>query len=82
MAQNLDTEKIASQQQSAQASNDYQLQRWLSQPENEDPWVLRECITGLGERVGSKTSGVKGNKGDTSSNCATQGSTLKSGKNK
>ncbi|KAL6798616.1 hypothetical protein J3E68DRAFT_400302 [Trichoderma sp. SZMC 28012] len=65
----------ASQQQSAQVSNDYQLQRWLSQPENEDPWVPRECITGLGQCVDSKISGVKGNKGDTSSTCATQGST-------
>ncbi|KAL7793365.1 hypothetical protein V8C43DRAFT_305312 [Trichoderma afarasin] len=81
MTQNLGTEKIASQQQFTQVSNDFQLQKWLSQPKNEDPWVPMECIIGLGESVDSKTSRVKGNKGDTSSNCATQGSTQESRSN-
>lgn len=71
----------ASQQQSTQVSNDYQLQRWLSQPKNEDSWVPMECIIGLNDCVYPKTSRVGGNKGDTSSNCATQGSAQESRRN-
>ncbi|KAL6819531.1 hypothetical protein J3E69DRAFT_68929 [Trichoderma sp. SZMC 28015] len=81
MTQNLGTEKIISQQQSTQVSNGYQLQRWLSQPKYEDSWVPMECIIGLNECVYPKTSRVKGNKGDTSSNCATQSSIQESRRN-
>ncbi|KAL7942474.1 hypothetical protein V8C42DRAFT_332539 [Trichoderma barbatum] len=80
MAGTSNTQKTAPKQALVEVSNNSQLQKWLLQPSSEDPWIPAGCIKDSIERVQSRIM-VNDNKGDISSNCATQGSILESKRN-
>ncbi|RFU79783.1 hypothetical protein TARUN_2377 [Trichoderma arundinaceum] len=75
MAANQSTEETASKPDVAQASVNYQIQQWLSQPSDQDPWTLISSDALSARRVDLPIT-VEENNGDTPSCCATQGSAL------
>ncbi|KAL7780955.1 hypothetical protein V8C43DRAFT_299326 [Trichoderma afarasin] len=72
---NSDSKKASSQQELVQASNSFQLEKWLSQPSSEDPWTQLRCM--ISPVLDSKTESGN-NARDISNNCVAPGFYLES----